>query len=396
MQLVFSDQALPSSVTKSLFLAGPSPRTLDEIEWRQEAIRVLKELNYDGTVFVPVPSYRFQEGRLDAATWDYTNQVSWEVAARKMADVIAFWIPRVIDRTKEDLGMPGLTTNFEMGEDLHSAKLVYGRPDYAVKCRYLDMRAQEFGLPVHRTLDGLLRDAVSRLGTGSYRKGGERNVPLFIWQSEAFQAWYANLKAAGNRLDDADLSAAIVVGKQHLFAFVLHVNVWVESEQRHKSNERVFFRKDVSSVVAVYRDGETTHLALVREFRSTVSNPQGFVYEFAGGSTAKSGVDPQVNAQQELSEEMGLLVADESRFRLVGNRQLAATFSSHKAQVYAIELTREEFARLKDAAATKQVFGDGGGCERTFVEVTTVDKVFELPVDYSTLGMLFEALRVLK
>ena len=221
-------------------------------------------------------------------------------------------------------------------------------------------------------------------------------MPLVVWNTEAFQTWYTNLKAAGNRLDGAALSSVIVVGKQHLFAFVLHVKVWVESEQRHKENERVFFRKDVSSVVAVYREGETTHLALVREFRSTVNNPQGFVYEFAGGSTTQADVDPQVNAQQELHEEMGLLVTDVRRFKPVGNRQLAATFSAHRAQVYAVELTRHEFERLKQAAASKKMFGDGGGSERTFIEVATLDTLFDLPVDYSTLGMLFEALRVLR
>lgn len=396
MQLVFSDQPLPTSVTKSLFLAGPSPRNLSEIDWRQEAIQVLKTLGFDGTVFLPVPSPLFNDLLPAAQPWTYDNQVEWEVGARKMADVIAFWVPRVIDPAKTDLGMPGFTTNVEFGEDLHTSKLAYGRPDTADKCRYLDKRAEEKGLAIHRTLEELFSDALARLGAGALRVGGETQVPLVIWTTEAFQAWYANLKAAGNRLDGATVHNTVVVGKKHIFAFVMHVNVWVDDEQRHKSNEYVFFRKDISSVVAIYREAGVTHLALVREFRSTVNNPEGFVYEFAGGSALQAGMDPQVNAQHELVEETGLLVVDANRFRYVGARQLAATFCSHRAQVYAVELNAEEFARLNTAALNKTVFGDGGGCELTYVEVTTLDKLFDLPVDYSTLGMLFEAVRILK
>lgn len=395
MQLVFSDQPMPASVVKSLFLAGPSPRSPDELDWRHEALEILRGMNFDGTVFVPIPSRRFADEFADQPTWTYDGQVSWECAARKMADTLVFWVPRVIDREKADLGMPAFTTNFEMGEDLHSGRLAYGRPSQAAKCRYLDQRVEELGLPVHDSLDKLLAQVCADLGAGATREGGEAQVPLFIWRNEPFQRWYANLRAAGNRLDDAQLLSQIRVGQGFLFAYALQVKIWVAAEQRHKSNEFIFARPDISSVVAVHRDQEGLHVALVREFRSTVNNERGFVYELPSGSAAKAGVDPLHNAQHELEEELGLRIDDLGRFRFVGHRQLMATVSAHRAQVYAVELTGPEFAQLRRQAQSKQAYGLAHEGERTYVELTTLASLHELPLDYSMLGMVHEAVRVL-
>jgi 8-oxo-dGTP pyrophosphatase MutT (NUDIX family) len=398
MQLVYSNHPMPQSITKSIFLAGPSPRSLEELDWRHEALAVLRKLGFDGTVFLPVPDYRFERGEFDKNGqhgWHYDDQVEWECEARKMADIILFWVPRVVDRSKNDLGMPAFTTNFEMGEDLHTGKLAYGRPDSAVKCKYLDKRAEEVGETVHNTLDSLMADVTSRLGEGALRIGGEARVPLHIWRHDAFKGWYANLKAAGNRLDDADLKSSILVGNRFLFAFTLWVKVWVEAEQRHKSNEVIISRKDISAVFAACRDGAETKIALVREFRSTVSNPQGYVYELPGGSSFKADMNPSVCAQEELHEETGLLVVDVSRFVPVGRRQLAATVLTHQASLYAVELTPAEFGELEKVAQTGQALGDDDSSERTYVVTTTLKDISALPVDYSTLGMVFEAVEKL-
>lgn len=398
MQLVFSNQPMPTSVVKSLFLAGPSPRRADEPDWRPEAVAHLKAAGFDGTVFIPIPSHRFAGEFEDREGWTYDGQVSWECAARKMADVLVFWVPRVIDRSKPDLGMPAFTTNFEMGEDLHSGRVMYGRPDSAAKCSYLDQRVQAMGQRVHAHLPELLDAVMQELGDGAERVGGEAQVPLFIWRSRSFQRWYANMKAACNRLDGADVLNHVRVGSGHLFAYTLQVNVWVQSEQRHKSNEFIFARNDISTVVALYRDPNAhngVHVALVREFRSPVNNPRGFVYELPGGSAAKDGVDPLHNAQHELHEELGLLVDDLSRLRVVGERQLMATVSVHQAQVYAVELTRDEFTRLQSLAASREPQGLLAEGERTYVELTTLDQLHELPLDFSMLGMVHEAVRVL-
>lgn len=398
MQLVFSDQPMPTSIVKSMFLAGPSPRSLDEDDWRHAAVVELARLNYDGTVFIPVPSYRFLHNVTDKnnTDWSYDDQVAWECEARRRADIIAFWVPRVIDRTKANLGMPAFTTNVEFGEDLHSNKVVYGRPATAEKCRYLDQRVLELGQPVHETLTALFTDVLSRLGDGALRVGGEACVPLFIWKTPTFQHWLASHKVAGNRLDDARVVSCYVARSGFVFTYQMKVSVWVLAEQRHKSNEIIFARPDVSAVVACHRDAAgLLRIALVREFRSTVANDLGFVFELPGGSSPKPGLDPAVNASEELDEEAGLRIEEISRFHFVGVRQLLATLSLHRVHVYAVLLNDHEFEQLQMTAASGEAFGLAETSERTYVEIASVDELFRLPVDYATLGMVFEALRVL-
>lgn len=112
---------------KSIFLAGPTPRSIDVETWRLEAIKILNELNFDGIVYVP-------EKEFDDRTFDYDNQVWWERQALHSASTIVFWIPR---NTKT---MPAYTTNVEFGYWLskNSDKVIYGRPDESEKNRYLD------------------------------------------------------------------------------------------------------------------------------------------------------------------------------------------------------------------------------------------------------------------
>jgi 8-oxo-dGTP pyrophosphatase MutT (NUDIX family) len=86
---------------------------------------------------------------------------------------------------------------------------------------------------------------------------------------------------------------------------------------------------------------------LVREFRSPANNALGYVFEAPGGSSTKPGKDPLENAADELREELGLTIDDLSRFKTVGTRQVAATLSTHKAHVYAIELTGAEMDYLE-------------------------------------------------
>jgi 8-oxo-dGTP pyrophosphatase MutT (NUDIX family) len=411
MQLIFSDQPLPDRQVKSLFLAGPSPRRADEADWRPRALELLQELGYEGTVFIPIPAHRYHAagghpGFANPAGWSYDDQVSWERDARAMADLIVFWVPRVIDASKPDLGMPAFTTNFELGEDLTTGRVLYGRPPSAVKCAYLDQRGRESGLQVHEALDSLLASAVKRLGAGAERQGGEAQVPLAVWTTAMFQSWYANQVAAGNRLDGARLLFRFVVGRGFTFTFVMKVKVWVQAEQRHKSNEVIVARPDTSAVVAAYREQRTggqqvLHVVLVREFRSPVNNAAAMVYELPAGSTTKPGSAPEVNAREELHEETGLVIEDATRFMPVSTRQLAATFSTHRASVYAVELTEQEFRALAATAEKGEPLGDalaggsGASGERTYVQLATLADVFELPVDYATLGMTVEGLRTL-
>ena len=134
---------------KSIFLAGPTPRSLDVETWRKEAIRILNELGFDGIVYVP-------ELEVDNRTFNYDNQVWWEREALYNANAIIFWIPCSAQ-------LPAFTTNVEYGYWIakNSNKCLYGRPDDSEKNRYLDWLYQtETGNKPINNLEDLLKDAV--------------------------------------------------------------------------------------------------------------------------------------------------------------------------------------------------------------------------------------------
>lgn len=288
--------------------------------------------------------------------------------------------------------MPAFTTNIEFGEDLHSGKIMYGRPDNAEKCRYLDKRIIEIKEKVFNDLNKLIQESISKLGEGSLRLEGEVHVPLFIWQSEQFQSWYQQLQENGNKLVNAKLLHHMKFSNGYLFSFILWVNVWVESEQRFKSNEFVFSRKDISSILPYYKEGNETFVVLVKEFRSPVRNEAGLVYELPGGSALKPGVNPQENAQHELEEETGIHIEDLSRFTFVQNKQLCSTLSSHHSYLYKVELTKEEFEMAKKNVESQTVFGLTEDTEIIYLEIMPISKIMDYPLDYSMTGMILGGL----
>lgn len=388
MKLVFSDQVIPQEITKSVFLAGPSPREKSVLDWRIEALKIFEEKGFTGTVFIPIPQARFYGGD-DSADWTYDNQIDWECSARAVADRILFWVPRDIKG-----GMPAFTTNVEFGEDIHTGKILYGRPDNAEKCRYLDKRMEEIkSSKVFNNLTEIIEQSIQILGDGAKRVGGEVYVPLFIWNTDQFQLWYKQLKKNGNRLDNATLKHFLHLPNGYLFSFVLWVKIWVESEQRYKDNEFVFSRKDISTIVPFYRENNETYVVIVKEFRSQVRNENGFVYELPGGSAAKPGENPKENAAHELEEETGLKIYDLDRFVFVSEKQICATLSSHHAFTYKVELTSKEFESVKNDIRNNKVFGIIEDTERTYLEIVPLSKIMEYDLDYAMIGMIYSALK---
>lgn len=124
MIINYSDQEVIKGKT-SIFLAGPTPREEKIISWRNEAVKILDKLGFDGIVYVP-----------EYSTWkpkmDYMDQAMWERIALTESTIIIFWVPRKLP------DMPGFTTNVEFGYWLHTGKVIYGRPNNARKIRYLD------------------------------------------------------------------------------------------------------------------------------------------------------------------------------------------------------------------------------------------------------------------
>lgn len=124
MKINYSDEQVLKN-EKSIFLAGPTPRGEKIASWRAEACKILEEKGFEGVVYVPEYSTHKPKS-------DYVDQAVWERTALSEASLIVFWVPRDL----EDL--PGFTTNVEFGYWLHSGKVLYGRPDSAVKIKYLD------------------------------------------------------------------------------------------------------------------------------------------------------------------------------------------------------------------------------------------------------------------
>ena len=393
MHVVYTGEEAPNIVTKSIFLAGPSPRKATDGNWRPDAIKALEKLGFDGVVYAPI--FRNGPPKDSGKPFDYDGQLEWETKYLNQADLIVFWVPRDMKT------LPALTTNIEFGMWLESGKVLLGYPGTAEQMTYLGYKITKEGTPPFDTLPALMYEATLRLWNGAARTGGERDVPLGIWLKPEFQEWYLHHRGVGNRLDGATVKWACRVGKnkEKIFAFVLHVNVWINAEDRNKINEIVIFRPSISTIVAYCEPAmawvgeilERTEVVIVKEFRSPVNNTDSMVYELPGGSSFKPHEKPEVVAAAEMSEETGLTLRPD-RFRPIGVRQLVAAFSTHRAHCYAVELTPQEMLALKWEAG--KAHGNHEDSEYTFVEVMTVADMLKNPnIDWSTIGMVYQALK---
>lgn len=147
MNTHYSDQPLEFEGA-SIFLAGPTPRSDAVRSWRPEAVKILGDLGFAGTVLIPErPNWK--------AGFDYQDQVEWEFAGLERADALLFWVPRDLE------SLPGFTTNVEFGRYVASGRMVYGRPARRPHNRYLDwLYVKCTGLSPHETLLDAARDAV--------------------------------------------------------------------------------------------------------------------------------------------------------------------------------------------------------------------------------------------
>ena len=387
MELIYALEDTPEILHQSIFLAGPTPRSEVVASWRPEMIEQLERAGFDGTVFVPEP-------RGGGCRTSYLDQVAWEKRLLDLCDAILTWVPR------EQEHLPGFTTNVEFGRYVTSRRLSYGRPPGAPHTAYLDwLYESECRLQPSASMTELAEAVVGALkGREAERRGAERFVPIQIWETEMFQNWYASHRRCGNRLDDARVLWTFYPKPGFLLSFMLHVNLWVEAEQRHKSNEFIFSRRDIATVLPIWRApaGEpvlNSKVVLVREFRSTVRNPDSFVCELPGGCSVKEIGDGVLEAAaQELREETGLAVAPE-RLIPLGDRQLCATASTHKSYLFLLQLTDEELRQAEATARNEEMHGDQSETEQTYVEVRTVRELLaSKEADFSTLGMVMEGL----
>lgn len=142
-------------ISKSIFLAGPTPRAPKPGQpktpsWRPEAVRMLRDdLAFTGSVFVPESA--------DGEPHDnYDHQLPWEWEGINQSTIVAFWIPRVLET------MPAMTTNVEFGLLVTSGKMVLGAPPEAVKMTYLKELAKRYNVPIFDNLFDTLQESVIR------------------------------------------------------------------------------------------------------------------------------------------------------------------------------------------------------------------------------------------
>jgi 8-oxo-dGTP pyrophosphatase MutT (NUDIX family) len=387
MQVVYVGEEMPESFTKSIFLAGPTPRNRKEQEsWRPDALKILEDQGYDGVVFVP-------ENRDGIFKNNYDDQVEWEEKYLKLADCIVFWVPR--DISPDSKGYPKMaafTTNVEWGVWCESGKVVFGAPKDADKNTYLKYYADKYKVPTATTLTETLDNALGMLGAGSEREGGERYVPLLVWKTDSFQSWYKSQTKAGNVLENANLLYTFRPGfKNFVFMWILKVSVYITEEKRSKTNEFVLARTDISTVLLWHKrlPLESSEVVLIKEFRSPARTEDGFIRELPGGSSPKAGVEPEETAAEEIFEETGFYL-DSERIKFHEARQLAGTLSSHQSYFYSVELDEKDIDWFKSQKGV--VHGKEEDTERTFIEVVSVKEILKSTVvDWSTLGMIFAA-----
>lgn len=383
VDIVYALEDPPASYTKAIFLAGPTPRTQSVPSWRPHALQHLQDAGYDGVVFVP-------EARSGVFHGDYDGQIAWEDRHLEMADCVLFWVPR------EMTTMPALTTNAEFGRWIDSGKAVFGAPtpDKPRRNVYLRHYAQAFDAPSTETLEDTVTAAMHLVGAGAIRSGGERHVPLHVWNTTHFQQWYSAQRAAGNRLDSAKLVWSFRVGprRRTVFLWALHVDIYVAEEHRHKTNEVVLSRPDIAAVL-LYRPAEAiddVEVALVREFRAPAATCDGYIWELPGGSSFHGITDPLALALEECAEETGLQL-DPAHVNDHGARQLAGTLSAHRAHLFSVKLEPAQTDALRRSHGVPH--GVERDSERTYVEIVSIREIRRRRLlDWSTLGMILEVL----
>lgn len=383
MKEVYAKEVFPTTVSRSVFLAGPTPRSDSVNSWRDNAIGILSRLGFSDkydTAYIPEPRYG----------WNgvYYDQIEWEEEALNRADCIVFWVPRDIVGK-----MPAFTTNDEWGYWKDSGKVVFGAPDNAEKVRYQKYYANKYGVPVTDTLEDTLKESLKMIGNPSIRNDGECQVPMYIWNKPEFKEWYGAQKSVGNRLDGARISWTFKVPPpafgydrppQYLLMYALHANVHVAAEHRNKKNEIVLFRTNISSILM----HDNNRVLLVKEFKSPCHNKKCIVYELPGGSTIKPGENPLEVAAQEVEEEVGLKL-DKDRFVRQKTRQLASTLSAHTCTLFSVKLSKPEM----DYLAEDKTMHGAGDEEQIHLEVRTIKDIFEYNLlDWSNIGMIMSAI----
>jgi hypothetical protein len=383
MNIVYAGEELPKSFKKSIFLAGPTPRSEEIKSWRLDAVKILEKLGYDGVVFIPEPrnGEKFPE---------YDEQYDWECKMMDLSDCITFWIPR---KLRSDFENIALTTNIEWGKYWRSGRIVIGFPKDAEKMRYIEKMLPEENIQKNDTLEDTIKCTLNFIGEGSYRENGECLIPSLIWQTETFQDWYLSQKNIGNYIINAQQRFVYKPApkKDFVFMWIMYINMYITAENREKSNELVLSRTNLTGCV-LYQKCENlmgTKIILVKEYRTSVNNSCGYVYEIPGGSSKKKKPNEKV-ITSEIKEELGFKI-DINKIKFIQGRQMMGTLTAQKNYLYSYELDNEEMdIILKESKTTHGVIED---TELTYIEIKTLKEILEEDLlDWTNIGMIMKVL----
>lgn len=155
MKIIYTPEKITEERSKeiSIYLAGPTYRGPHDHRksWRSDALKILKEKEFKGIIYVPELSPGLQP-----VGWTYSRQIDWELDAMKESTVILFWIPRDLEE------LPAFTTNTEFGEWMKSDKIVAGAPGDAPKNEYIRERCSRLDIPWSISLSDCISNVIQK------------------------------------------------------------------------------------------------------------------------------------------------------------------------------------------------------------------------------------------
>lgn len=326
MIIIYNRQNPPNFFAKSIYLAGINTKSTYNKSWREEAIDILKDFEYDGVVFFPEddPDGEFKFPDKNTNPKEYEDQIRWERKWLNAVDCILFWIPREDNK--------GLITNVEFGTFINSGKIVVGSIKDKEKTddnNYLKILAKEYNIDWQYSLGNCVRLALDIIDKGSNRVGSEREIPIKIWNDKSFKDWKNSINSndLACNIQNIDILYQYYTNiSKKLFLWIMQPNIEILKENRNKTNEFIIGRPDIVSFVLYSINTKNIYdskVLLVKEFRSSCKNNTGYVYDLPCGTIDSE--DPFKTVLKELKEETSIELKNAYEAKYENTRQIFAT-----------------------------------------------------------------------
>jgi 8-oxo-dGTP pyrophosphatase MutT (NUDIX family) len=318
------------------------------------------------------------------------------VACRR-ADVIAVWFAATATPETIDAELHGLTEALATPPEAEGdQRLATDRPAVVIGCspalahrRQIAAWADEQELPVVTSLKLTIVRAQGALASLLPRPAEAQPVPAELGTNPEFRAWLDDVQAAGVKLHG--LVGCWTLGDPPVAPVWIAAPVLETPDGEIYNGEVVIGRRDISITVLYHRAPGAaildTEVVLVRDFRPAARS--GHVLEPPGGAGGP-GTTPAAVARAEVTEETGLEIEPE-RLIPVGVRQALSSLTSHRAHVFAVELSAAEMAWVREHPGP---WGVTAAHEITTTEVHTIADSLDHPaVDLMGNGALALLLR---